>query len=289
MLHVDRISHALHYIEEHLHDSFSLEDVSKAAFSSLSYMHRIFYQMTGLTMKEYIRQRRLAKAASLLQDTNHTILHIALDSGYQTSESFSRAFKRQYSVSPSECRNQRIEIITQQPIDISRDFIFKQPEDLDFNLQLTAISLPKTTICGFITETCMQDNKHIKDICEFANHYLTTGLLNKYFDQNKTEFYGVYTDMTSQDEFKYTIGGLDQAIIDKEQGMVTHTLPATTYAKFTLDRNDRIKEAWHYIYGAWFPQIEELRSHGFDFEIYHLDSTDIYIPMERVPCHHVQQ
>ena len=78
MKHFKRINNALEFIEENLYDEFTLNDISNAAFSSLSYMHRIFYQMTGFTMKEYIRQRRLAVAVSLLQSSKKSVLDIAL-------------------------------------------------------------------------------------------------------------------------------------------------------------------------------------------------------------------
>jgi len=58
-----RIQRAVDYIEEHLLEELTLADVSQAAFSSLSHFHRIFYFMTGFTLKDYIRKRRLSQAA----------------------------------------------------------------------------------------------------------------------------------------------------------------------------------------------------------------------------------
>lgn len=283
MLHIERIKRAVDHIENHLHLAIELEQVSQAAFSSLSYMHRIFYQITGMTMKEYIRLRRLAKAVLKLQSTNCSILEAAIASGFQSAESFSRAFKKEYGLSASVIRNTNKEIAICRQLDCTNVFTFTKPKDLDFNLELTAVNFSTMTIIGFQTSTTMNQNQHILDICTFANQYLASNQLSIYFNLAQTDIYGVYTDMTSQEDFNYTIGGLKEACIEKAANMVEHVLPAASYAKFSLNRHDRIKEAWHYIYGSWFPQISALRAHGYDFEIYHHSGVDIYIPMTEVP------
>jgi AraC family transcriptional regulator len=284
--HIKRINTALNFIEENLHNDFTLTNVSQVAFSSLSYMHRIFYQMTGFTMKEYIRQRRLASAVSLLQSTSKNVLDIALISGFQSAESFTRAFKKQFSLNPSQCRRKGSDIVVCQPLELSRKHEFISPEELDFELRLEAVSLPEVSVSGYMIHTTLENDQQRVDICDFANKTMNSGVLSQHFDLSKTSVYGVYTEMTDQDDFNYTIGGLTSACSNPDSAMVQHTLRSCTYARFKLNRNDRIKEAWHYIYGNWFPQIDNLRLHGYDFEIYDIDSTSIYIPMTRVPMEH---
>ena len=283
MKHIQRIQQAINYIEQHLDHDFTLTDVSAAAFSSLSYMHRIFYQVTGYTMKEYIRQRRLAVSVGTLQSSKKSVLDIAIASGYQSAESFCRAFKKQFNTTPTDCREGFYDVSVCQPLDLSGKYDFIQKKDLDFHLSLEAVSLPAFEVMGFKIHTTLQDDQQVVDICEFANSYLNGPTLSTYFDLEQTGIYGVYTEMSDQDDFCYTIGGLCKACRVQEEQMVVHAFKAATYAKFTLNRNDRIKEAWHYIYGVWFPQIEAYRSKGYDFEIYHEDSTSIYIPMSQVP------
>ena len=104
MNHYKRIQNAVNFIEENLSQPIRLKDISKAAFSSLSYFHRIFYFTTGFTVKEYIRKRRLSIAAYQLHCTHFSITDIALNAGYETLESFTRAFKKHYAVSPRAFR-----------------------------------------------------------------------------------------------------------------------------------------------------------------------------------------
>ncbi len=99
------ITKALNYINTETSKSeITIEDVASHAGFSTDYFNRIFFAHTGFNVMEYIRFRRLKKAAQLLRISDDDILSIALDCGYEAHESFSRAFKNQYGVSPSEYR-----------------------------------------------------------------------------------------------------------------------------------------------------------------------------------------
>ena len=132
-------------------------------------------------------------------------------------------------------------------------------------------------------DEALANDQQAVDICRFADEVIQSGKMARHFDLAKTAVFGVYTNMSDSSHFDYTIAGLQDAAILPDSSMVRHSLAAGHYAKFTLNRNDRIKEAWHYIYGVWFPQITTLRTPGYDFEIYQPSSTAIYIPMSDVP------
>ena len=99
------ITKALNYIKsENKNSDITIDDVATHAGFSTDYFNRIFFAHTGFNIMEYVRFSRLKKAAHLLRGTNNDILDIALDCGYEAHESFSRAFKNQYGISPSEYR-----------------------------------------------------------------------------------------------------------------------------------------------------------------------------------------
>ena len=99
------ITKALNYIKsENKKSDITIDDVATHAGFSTDYFNRIFFAHTGFNIMEYVRFSRLKKAAHLLRGTNNDILDIALDCGYEAHESFSRAFKNQYGMSPSEYR-----------------------------------------------------------------------------------------------------------------------------------------------------------------------------------------
>ena len=280
MQHYKRLQNAIDYIEDHLHDPINLTDVSQAAFSSLSYFHRIFYFMTGYTVKEYIRKRRLSKAAYDLRCTQTPITEIAFNAGYETLESFTRAFKKNFALGPREFRNNNQEQSLFEKLDILK-FSSTLPTMPDFDLNLEYVLFKQSQVSGFLTHTTIEDGQQAIDICNFANDIMGKNKLANYFDLRKTPIFGVYTDMTDENEFDYTIGCLTSSSTNSSTELTTHIIPSSRYAKFSLSRLDRIKEAWHYIYGQWFPKNDEYRTPGFDFEIYQRDSVDIYIPMNR--------
>jgi AraC family transcriptional regulator len=275
-----RLQKAIDYIEENLEQSFSLADVSNTAFSSLSYFHRIFYFMTGFTLKEYIRKRRLSNAAYQLHCSKITITDIAFNAQYETLESFTRAFKKHFGVSPRIFRASNQEYSLFEKIDILKKYSKQLDSALDFELDLKYVLYKESIIQGFQIHTTLENSQQAIDICNFANDMLQKNKLLEFFNLKKTSIFGVYTNMTDENEFDYTIGCLKKSNLKHSELLVTHILPTSTYAKFSLNRIDRIKEAWHYIYGIWFPENKQDRAKGFDFEIYHPQSVDIYIPLK---------
>ena len=98
------IRRSIEYIEEHLGDDVSAQDVAKEVFISPYVFCKGFAVMTGYSVSEYIRNRRLYLAAIALADTDKSVLEIALDSGYDTPESFAKAFARFHGNTPSAVR-----------------------------------------------------------------------------------------------------------------------------------------------------------------------------------------
>lgn len=99
------ITKALNYIKSEAGKSeITIDDVAKKAVFSTDYFNRIFFAHTGFNVMEYVRFRRMKKATQLLRFSEKDLLDIALECGYGAHESFSRAFKNQYGITPSEYR-----------------------------------------------------------------------------------------------------------------------------------------------------------------------------------------
>ena len=109
MNYYDRIQKSINFIEENIKEQITLNDVSQVSFGSLWHFHRIFRFMTGSSLKDYIRKRRLSKAGKEILLTKRKIIDIALDYGYETPESFTRAFRKAFGLNPLKYRNSRDE------------------------------------------------------------------------------------------------------------------------------------------------------------------------------------
>ena len=101
----DLIRNAVKYINNLGSAATTLDDVAKNAGFSTDYFNRIFRSYTGFNVMEYVKFRKLNRAARMLRTSpGRDILSIALESGYESHEGFTRAFKEQYGKTPSEYR-----------------------------------------------------------------------------------------------------------------------------------------------------------------------------------------
>lgn len=92
------------YIEDHLDEPLPLAELAAIAGYSPHHFHRIFQHVTGEAPKEYLRRLRLEHAVARLKVSPDNVLQIALEAGFKTHETFTRAFTRQFDISPSEFR-----------------------------------------------------------------------------------------------------------------------------------------------------------------------------------------
>ena len=99
-----RILRSLVYVQTHLDETISLEDMAAVACFSPCHFHRIFRGMVGESVAEHIRRLRLERAAQLLRRTDKPVIEIALAAGYETHESFTRAFGAAFGQAPSSFR-----------------------------------------------------------------------------------------------------------------------------------------------------------------------------------------
>ena len=103
---LDRMNRALDYIETNLADHISLDEIARKACCSTYHFQRMFPFITGVSLSEYIRRRRLTLAAFELQTTEAKIIDVAMRYGYQSPEAFARAFKTLHGIMPMAARTQ---------------------------------------------------------------------------------------------------------------------------------------------------------------------------------------
>jgi len=102
---IHRINCVIDYIKANIDSNLTLEQLSSVANFSKFYFHRIFKSISGETLNEYVSRSRLEKSAfTLLYNPNISITNIALNCGFSSSAVYSRAFKKNYHLTPSEWR-----------------------------------------------------------------------------------------------------------------------------------------------------------------------------------------
>ena len=97
----EAISNAIRYIEDHITDEITAEGIAKNLNISSFYFQKGFSLLCGYTIMEYIRNRRLALAGNEISGGNVKVIDIALKYGYDSPDSFTKAFTRFHGVTPS--------------------------------------------------------------------------------------------------------------------------------------------------------------------------------------------
>lgn len=101
----EQIQITVEYIEEHISEEIKISELAKLASLSPFYYQRLFNRLVKKTVNEYIKLRRTARASEDLYDKNNRILDIALSYGFKSHETFTRAFKSAYGMTPEDYRN----------------------------------------------------------------------------------------------------------------------------------------------------------------------------------------
>ena len=249
------IYNALAYIEANLTEDLDVKNIAKQAFLSPFYFQRIFRAMCGISVGEYIRCRRLTLAGEELAGSDARVIDIAAKYGYDSPDSFNRAFQRFHGISPSSARKTGARLVSFAPVKIKRTL-----EGI-YMMEYRIVEKPQFTVMGvsrkFHPETSYQQ----------IPEYWT-----EMFGQPDFPLMGVYgicmDDNGSGGEFDYWIA--DNYIPWQEipAGCKSMVIPGGTWAVFpcklkTLqDTNTRM---WQ----EWLPNCREYKLSGsYNLEVY---------------------
>ncbi|MCB5235570.1 AraC family transcriptional regulator [Niallia circulans] len=245
---LDRMNNVLDYIEENLEEEIDYKQLAKIAYCSEFHFSRMFASISGISLSEYIRRRRLTLAAFELQKSDKRILEIANMYGYESADAFSRAFKKLHGIKPSECRQQGTQLKAFPKISFQLSIkgdteMEYRIENLDFELRIIGKSNSVKTSRAFKTIPTIW-SKAKKD--GFMQE-----LIDLSWENPKCSLEGILgvcgKEAAIMDEaFNYFTGVRYDG--DAREGMETLIIPPATWAVFP-----NIVEAWKRLYAEWVP------------------------------------
>ncbi len=263
------IQRALNYTEEHLTEEIDYEVVAKQALSSPFHFQRVFGMLCGFSLGDYIRMRRLTLAAEDLLRTDHKVIDIALKYGYDTPESFSRAFLRFHGITPTHARQGgTVKSFSR----LSVKLILSGGSTMDYRMEKKdAFRL----ICKKKQVTKPQGDTATADISAFWNECGKNGTIDAICKYGRFDsLHGVLgvcfsSDMTNA-SFPYGIGAEYNGAPMGDEGLELVDIPAYTYAVFPCKGKmpEAFKTTYQRIVTEFFPQGNYEYGKGVELEVY---------------------
>ena len=254
------------YIEDNLTEEINYKQLSKIVGISEYSLQRIFVFLTNVSLSEYIRRRRLSKAYEELKTTDIKIIDLAIKYGYDSSISFSRAFKKYFNITPSECRN------TNKQFKLFPIIKFNNNEDYsELNYEIKDIDkieiYCKKTISKTHDDSLYNIRKLYKEIKE-------NGLHSKF---NEVGQYGV--SLKKDDKYIYLVG-----CTIKYKETEKFIIPKGKYAIFNVGSREQkdIVKTDEMIYSKWLPSTNYKIIDDMHIEYYTLNNCYIYVQIKDI-------
>ena len=281
------IKKALTYMEANLTKRVELEDIAFVAGFSMFHFHRIFLAITNRTPMGYLRERRLSEASKKIIFSKEAILDIAKKYIFESQESFTRAFKKQFGITPGKLRKSKIAISYVYPLSLDNSFITTGETKMKPIFKF----FPTTYVIGMQTVTTIKNNTipqlwqnfmpRMGEIKNIAQANLALGVtpadpgIEDSFDENTP--------------FKQIACLPVTKIEDVPDGMVAYTINEGNYAVFTHSGDvGKIGETYCAIY-KWAADTgleiectrETFEYYNEDFKYGEADSKAyIYLPVK---------
>ncbi len=260
---IERLNKTISYIEEHLAEEISYDELAHIACCSSYHYQRIFAYMAGIPLSEYIRRRRMSLAAIELQSGNKKIIDIGMKYGYASPTAFNRAFQSVHGIAPSIAKKEGTTIKSYPPI--SFKLTVKGVEELSYRIETkdsfrivgASFPLDKEIENNFIAVPQMWQNAAINGTFEKITPLMNNqpmGVLGVSVCNNK-------------EEWQYFIAV--SSSIDTDNSLDEYIIPACTWAIFSgIGTGISIQELERRIITEWLPTSGYEYDNAPDMEVY---------------------
>lgn len=260
-----RMKDALDYMESKMTDVLCIEDVAKIAHVSPFHFQRMFSMLTGVTVADYIRKRRLTLAAQELASSKIRVLDVALKYGYDSPESFAKAFRKAHGLTPSAARASGVQLKAFPRL--SFHLSLKGDQEMEYKI----VDKPAFTVIGKSMEVTTRDGENFRRIPEFWDECNADGTSEQLIElAADNQWLGICMNMDMEKEqLSYWIG-VEAAAGTDPQGYETAVVPAASWAVFTSagPLPHTIQNVWERIFQEWFPATGYEHTGGPEFELY---------------------
>jgi AraC family transcriptional regulator len=265
-----RMNAALDYVEEHLAGEIDFTEAAKKACCSLFHFQRMFMVIIGVTPAEYARKRRLTLAARELASGDSKVIDLALKYGYDSPDSFARAFRNVHGITPQAARAPGV-TLTAFPR-ISFNITLKGDSDMDYRI----IEKPAFEILGRSRKFHTKNGENFIKIPQFWHEYMETDEYKTLMDLTGGKT-GEVTggaclgvcfggEETNWDPFSYGIG-IEKPAKKSTIKFEVISVPAAAWAVFDCTL-DNLQDVTKRIFSEWFPSTGYEHAPAPEIEVY---------------------
>lgn len=243
---------SIDYIEDNLMNEIDIEAIAKVALSS-SYHYQITFNMiTGYTVMEYVRKRRMTLAAFDILNSNEKIIDIAFKYLYESPEAFSRAFKKIHGVSPSIARKDHHKLKSFSKI----SFQITIKGDVELNYKI--VDHEKFSVLGIKRAISLKNQENYTTLPKFWEEVMTDGSYKKLESfSTKDRCYGIATNFDNENESMdyYIAVDFDESKVNTSEFEVVN-IPSKKWVVFTARGvlPKAIIDVWKRLFTEWFPE-----------------------------------
>lgn len=261
---LNRMTAALEYLEQTMDAPLDIAAAARTAYSSPFHFQRMFYVLTGMTVAEYVRKRKLTLAAQELAVGNAKVLDVSLKYGYESPEAFTKAFRKIHGIPPSAAREpgKKLKAFPRLSFQIS----LKGDEAMDYKI----VTKEAFRVVGKSIRVTTRDKENLRLIPKFWEDSMKNGIYEKLCNTSADgNILGICADFSREmEEMTYMI-----AVEPGEkgtEGMEVRELPAATWAVFQSvgPMPGAIQKVWSRIFSEWFPATGYEHAGGPELEVY---------------------
>ncbi len=269
------IQKAINYIEENLEEDIDYEKVAKEIGMSSFYFHRIFSAIVGISPAGYIRNRRLTCAAESLSRNDISILKMAIKYGFESNESFSRAFVKFHGITPKQAKKKGTQLKVFSKIKLS--LTIEGGSIMNYRIEKREAFKIEAIVRKFNLQTSKQE------IPKFWDEIKESKKLDEISKDASKCVMGICLGESQAQNFNYGIG----AELEKDEEKMRETeiieVPESLWVVFQCEgqKAEDINELWQKIYKEYFVTSEYKQSMDIDFELYDSKDTEIWIPISK--------
>lgn len=262
------IQSALNYIEDHITEELDYADIASQAACSSYYFQRIFGILCGIPLGEYIRNRKLALAGSELNVADTKVIDVALKYGYESPESFTRAFSKFHGITPSEAKKDGSRLKSYSPLSVQ--IILKGGHTMDYKI----IDKSAFKVIEKVERQNISDSQHLNTIPGFWERSHQDGTIEKLLSitSDRSYIFGICYggNLTDEKSFDYGIGVMYDDSCQIPEGFRVNEIPARTWVVFETHgaMPDAIQKLWHNICAEFFPTSDYQPTYEMDVEVY---------------------